>query len=119
MAFNIGAPSLTAAFGAGGNLGAGALAGGAAASGGFGSAVMGALGGPVGIGLMGLQAGLEVGGRMSSQIGVTLLYDKSPVYACALPVVTSLLAAGAMLLVRALEHREEMRAMRKNVLDLG
>ena len=58
MAFNIGVPSLTAAFGAGGNLGAGALAGGAAASGGFGSAVMGALGGPVGIGLMGLQAGL-------------------------------------------------------------
>ena len=54
MAFNIGVPSLTAAFGAGGNLGAGALAGGAAASGGFGSAVMGALGGPVGIGLLAL-----------------------------------------------------------------
>lgn len=54
--------------------------------------------------LMGLHSGLEVGGRMGGQIVVALLYEISPLYGCALPVVANTVAALSMAAACALER---------------
>ena len=53
--------------------------------------------------LMGLHSGLEVGGRMGGQIVVAVLYELSPLYGCALPVVANAVAAISMAAACALE----------------
>ena len=56
--------------------------------------------------LMGLHSGLEVGGRMAGQILVAVLYEASPLYACALPIVANVLAAVSMGVAIALERHQ-------------
>jgi MFS family permease len=57
--------------------------------------------------LMGLVSALEVGGRMSSQLLVSSLYDISPRCAMLLPLASSLLAAAASARVHVLEKQTD------------
>jgi hypothetical protein len=61
--------------------------------------------------LMGLNSGLEVGGRMGTQIIVTLLYDISPFYSCLMPAITSCLAATLLATVLYLERQADAAAL--------
>ena len=56
--------------------------------------------------LMGLHSATEVGGRMGGQIIVALLYEISPLYGCAMPVVANTVAAASMALALVLEKRQ-------------
>jgi hypothetical protein len=53
--------------------------------------------------LMGVNQAVEAAGRMGGQVLVAVLYNISPLHACAMPVVANAIAAGAMALALALE----------------
>ena len=60
--------------------------------------------------LMGVNQAVEAAGRMGGQVLVAVLYDISPLHACAMPVVANAIAAAAMALALALERLHTRRA---------
>ena len=59
---------------------------------------------------MGVNQVVEAAGRMGGQVLVAVLYDISPLHACAMPVVANAIAATAMALALALERLHTRRA---------
>ena len=60
--------------------------------------------------LMEVNQAVEAAGRMGGQVLVAVLYNISPLHACAMPVVANATAAAAMALALALERRHTRRA---------
>ena len=60
--------------------------------------------------LMGVNQAVEAAGRMGGQVLVAVLYDISPLHACAMPVVANAIAAAAMALALALDRLHTRRA---------
>ena len=60
--------------------------------------------------LMGVNQAVEAAGRMGGQVLVAVLYDISPLHACAMPVVANAIAAAAMAFALALERLHTRRA---------
>ena len=60
--------------------------------------------------LMGVNQAVEAAGRMGGQVLVAVLYDISPLQACAMPAVANAIAAAAMALALALERLHTRRA---------
>ena len=60
--------------------------------------------------LMGVNQAVEAAGRMGGQVLVAVLYNISPLHACAMPVVANAIAAAAMALALALECLRTRRA---------
>ena len=60
--------------------------------------------------LMGINQAVEAAGWMGGQVLVAVLYDISPLHACAMPVVANAIAAAAMAFALALERLHTRRA---------
>ena len=60
--------------------------------------------------LMGINQAVEAAGWMGGQVFVAVLYDISPLHACAMPVVANAIAAAAMAFALALERLHTRRA---------
>ena len=60
--------------------------------------------------LMGVNQAVEAAGRMGGQVLVAVLYDISPLHACAMPVVANAIAAAAMAVALALDRLHTRRA---------
>ena len=59
--------------------------------------------------LMGINQAVEAAGWMGGQVLVAVLYDISPLHACAMPVVANAIAAAAMAFALALERLHTRR----------